>query len=181
MANEITTQPPAAVPQPAIVPAFKQVISGVTPPQSGEARIREEWPTFLGISPGLAALSRRLVQSVVLLPLALPILGLLFAAKIGPFCRRYTLTNRRLAIRRGWKPRVLQEVALADIDEVRLDEASVDPFFVSGTLEVVSKGQVVMRLPGTPEPEGFRQAIVNAFAWVPGKSTGPFQAASAVK
>src|SRR5262249_39371973 len=81
----------------------RQAIAGLTPPQVREARIREEWPTALGISPALATVARRLVQSVIGLPLALPILGVLFALKIGPLvCRRYTLTNRRLMIQKGW-------------------------------------------------------------------------------
>ena len=58
----------------------------------------------------------------------------------------------------------------------------VEVVYLSGTLEVLSKGQVALTLPGVPEPEGFRHAVVNAVkAWVPGKATGPFQPASAVK
>jgi hypothetical protein len=85
-------------------------------------------------------------------------------------------------IRKGWKPAPVEEMALADIDDVRLDAAGVDRFYLSGNLEVLSRGQVRMRLVGVPEPEGFRQAILNATAaWVPGKATAPFQPASAVK
>jgi hypothetical protein len=177
--TEAITKPPV----PFAAPRPRQVVTGVMPPQLGEATIREAWPTVLGIAPGLATLARKLVQSVILLPLGLLILAPLFLKKIGPFvCRRYTLTNRRLMIQAGLKPAPVQQVALADIDDVRLDAAAVDPYYLSGTLEVVSKGQVVMTLPGVPEPEGFRQAILNAVrAWVPGKEAGPFQAASAVK
>jgi hypothetical protein len=85
-------------------------------------------------------------------------------------------------VQRGLRPKPAQEVALADIDEVRLVPDSFDRFYLSGTLEVISKGQVALTLPGVPEPEGFRHAVVNAVkAWVPGKATGPFQPASAVK
>jgi hypothetical protein len=164
-------------------PRPEQAITGVTPPQLTEARIREEWPTVMGVSPTLATLARKLMQSLVLLPLGFLLLLPLFLRKIGPFvCRRYTLTNRRLMIQRGLKPTPVQEISLGDIDEVRLDPAKIDPFYISATLEIVSKGQVVMTLPGTPEPEGFRQAIVNAYtSWVPNNAKGPFQAASAVK
>jgi hypothetical protein len=170
-------------PQTPGAPRPRQAITGVTPPQLAEARIREEWPTVLGISPGLATLGRKLVQTVVLLPLGLLLLAPLFLKKIGPFvCRRYTLTNRRLMIQKGLKPAPVEEVPLSAIDDVRLDAAGVDPFYVSGTLEVLSAGKVIMTLPGTPEPEGFRQAILNAVrAWVPNKEMGPFQPASAVK
>jgi hypothetical protein len=160
----------------------KQAITGLTPPTSGEARVREEWPTVMGVSAAAASLARACMQSIVLLPLGWLILAPLFKLKFAPFlCKRYTLTNRRLMIRRGWKPAVVQEVALADIDDVRL-AGDVDAFFLSGDLEVVSKGSVVMRLPASPEPEGFRQAILNTVvAWVPGRTQGHFQPASAVK
>jgi hypothetical protein len=161
-----------------------QAITGLMPPQLGETRVREEWRTVLGINAGLATLARRLQQTILLLPVGWLILLGLFVLKLAPFigCTRYTLTNRRLMIRRGWKPAIVQEVALADIDDVRLDPDGVDPFYVAGTLAVISKGQAVMTLLGCPEPEGFRQAVMNAVtAWVPGREMGHFQPASAVK
>lgn len=165
-------------------PRPKQAITGLMPPQSGEARIREEWRTVLGINSGLATLAKKLQQTILLLPLGWFILLHLFLLKLAPFvgCVRYTLTNRRLMIRKGWKPVSVQEVPLAEIDDVRIDANGVDRFYLAGTLEVLSKGQVVMTLAGCPEPEGFRQAIMNAVtAWVPGREMGHFQAASAVK
>src|SRR5262245_65172140 len=161
----------------------KQAITGLVPPQVGEALIREAWPAVSGINPGLASLARRCVQSIVLLPVGALLMLLLFKLKLAPFlCKRYTLTNRRLMIRKGWKPAPAQEIALGDIDEVRIDAGGVDPFYVAGNLEVISKGQIAMTLPGVPEPEGFRQTVINAMAaWVPGKANAPFQPASAVK
>jgi hypothetical protein len=160
----------------------RQAVTGVIPPTVGEGLIREAWPTVLGISAGVARLAKALMRSYVLAPLGFLVLAPLFARKFAPFiCKRYTLTNRRLMIQRGLKPAPApaQQVPLEDIDEVRIDPASVDPFYLSGTLQIVSKGQVVLTLPGVPEPEGFRQAILNAVkAWVPGKAKGPFQAAS---
>src|SRR5262249_9609091 len=157
MAQETSPKP---TPSPAPAGRPRQAIAGVMPPQLGEAKIREAVSSVLGINAGLALLGRRLTQTYVLVPLGWLVLLPLFLVKFAPFlCKRYTLTNRRLMIQRGWKPAPVQEVALADIDDVRLDPNSVDPFFIAGTLEVVSKGQVVMTLPGVPEPEGFRQAI----------------------
>jgi hypothetical protein len=161
----------------------QQAIAGVVPPQLAEGRIREEWPTVLGVAPGLASLGRILMQTYILAPLGFLVLLPAFLLKFGPFvCKRYTLTNRRLMIQRGLKPVPVQEVALADIDDIRLDSAGVDPFYISGTLEVIGKGQVILRLPGVPEPEGVRLAILNAVrAWVPNRAAGPFVPASAVK
>ncbi len=159
--------------------ALRQAVAGLMPPALGEARVREAFPVLGG---PIAHLGQKLVRSIVLAPLGWAILAPLFAMKFAPFlCPRYTLTNRRLMIQRGLKPAATHQINLEDIDEVRLEAGSHDPFYQSGALEVLSKGQVVMRLVGVPEPEGFRQAIINTVkAWVPSKATGPFQPASAI-
>src|SRR5918911_285598 len=153
----------------------RQAVAGLTPPQLGEAMIREAFPSIHAFSPGLTKLSQRLIRTIVLAPLGWLLAAPLFFLKIAPVVgRRYTLTNRRLVVRRGWKLRPVQEVPLEAIDDVRLDPATVDPWYFAGDLEVISGGKVILRLPGVPEPEGFRQAVVNAVkAWVPGKATGP--------
>jgi hypothetical protein len=165
------------------VPSTRQAVTGVVPPELGEAMIREVRPTVLAGGAALPGLARMLMRTIVLAPVGWLILAPLFAKKLLPFvCERYTLTNRRLMIQRGLKPAPVREVSLRDIDDVRLVDASRDTFYLSGTLEVVSGGKVVLTLPGVPEPEGFRRAIRNAVsAWVPGKPAGPFDPASAGK
>ena len=163
--------------------APRQAVAGLMPPQLAEALIREAWPSVF-TQPGLAGLAQKLMKTIVLAPLGWLLLAPSFLKLLIPFTPkpRYTLTNRRLMIQHGLKPRPAREVALADIDDVRLVPDSYNPFYHAGDLEVLSKGQVVLKLPGVPEPEGFRQAVVNAVkAWVPGKASGPFQPASAVK
>jgi hypothetical protein len=156
--------------------------TGVTPPQLAEGLIRETRPSVLAGGPALPGLARTLMRSVVLAPLGWLLLAPLFAKKIAPFiCRRYTLTNQRLMIQRGLKPRPVDAVPLAEIDDVRLEPGSYDPFYRSGNLEVLSQGKVRLRLPGVPEPEGFRHAVLNACAaWVPDRArlVGPFLPAS---
>jgi hypothetical protein len=161
----------------------RQAVTGVMPPELAEAKIREAFPTLNGRAPGVAKMAQRLIRTVFLAPLGWLLLAPLFPLKFSPlFCRRYTLTNRRLMIQRGLKPKPVDEVPLKDIDDVRLVEGSHDTFMHSGDLEVLSGGQVKLRLAGVPEPEGFRQSVINAVkAWVPSKATGPFQPASAVK
>ena len=132
-------------------------------------------------SAGMAGLSARLIRSIFLAPLGWMLNSLLFAKKLAPgICRRYTLTNRRLMIRRGWKPEPAQEIALKDIDEVKLVPDSYDAFYRAGDLSVLSGGKEVLRLVGVPEPESFRHAIINAVkAWGgPEKLNGPFIPAS---
>jgi hypothetical protein len=168
----------------------RQAVAGLMPPQLGEALIRECWPSVSARGRAPAHLAARVMRTwwlaVWIIPVVLAwalLLLPLFILRLSPFiCRRYTLTNRRLMIRKGLRPKPAQEVALADIDDVRVPPESLDPFFRSGDLEIVSKGQVVMKLAGVPEPESFRQAILNAVsAWVPGKPRGLFLPASAVK
>ncbi len=168
-----------SVTQPHAAPA-RPPVTGLVPPSVGEARIREVRPTVAGIQPALAGLAKTLVRSLVLLPVGWLLQAPLFAMKFGPLtARRYCLTNRRLMVRHGLKGTPREEVALADIDDVRFDPNQVDPFYLSGDLEVVSNGKVVLKLPGVPEPEGFRHAILDAVsAWVPGKLKGPFVPAS---
>jgi len=162
----------------------EQVITGVVPPELGEAKIREAWPS-VAASPAIAGLGQALTRTIILAPLAWMIMAIAYFGKVLPFiARRYTLTNRRLMIRRGWKAKPTQEVPLADIDEVRVQTNVNSNFFRAGTIEIISNGQVRLIMPGVPEPDSFRQAILNACAaWVPGKSKAlfPFIAASATK
>jgi hypothetical protein len=165
---------------------LRQAVTGVAPPQVAEVLIREDWPTVHAAG-APAKLGQRLVRTVFLAPVGWLILAPLFAKKLAPFmARRYTLTNRRLMIQKGLRRRPLeqarpvQEVKLEEIDDVRVDQASHDPFAHCANLEVLSGGRVALTLPAVPEPEGFRQAILNAVrAWVPGKIKGPFVPASA--
>jgi hypothetical protein len=160
----------------------RQAVAGLMPPQLSEAMIREVWPSIMDASAGIASLSGKLIRSVFLAPFGWMLNGLLFGKKLAPIvCKRYTLTNRRLMVRRGWKPAPIHEVALQDIDEVRLVPDSYDAFYRSGDLQVFSGGKEVLKLTGVPDPESFRHAILNAVkAWGgPDKLKGPFIPASA--
>jgi hypothetical protein len=160
----------------------KQVITGVVPPDLDEARIREAWPSVARL-PGLASLGRALTGTIVLAPLAWLLMSVGYFGKVLPFlARRYTLTNRRVMIRHGLKGKPGQEVKLGDIDDVRVKTDANSDFFRAADLEIISNGQVVLTLRGVPEPEGFRQAVLNACnAWVPGRKRGPFIPASSAK
>ena len=163
-----------------MVEAVAQVVTGVMPPLLGEARIREAFPSVAHI-PALASLGRALTGTIVLAPLAWLLMSTAYFGKLLPFLgRRYTLTNRRIMIRTVWKGVPLKEVALADIDDVRVATDANSDFFRAANLEIVSKGQVILVLPGVPEPEGFKHAIINSCnAWVPNRARGPFVPASA--
>jgi hypothetical protein len=154
----------------------------VTPPEVAEAKIREVWPSVAS-APALAGLGRKLTRTIVLAPLAWLLMSVLYFGKLLPFrARRYAVTNRRVLIRKGLKGTPGPDVALADIDDVKVVPDANSDFFRAGTLVLVSQGKDVLTLPGVPEPESFRHAILNArAAWVPGKTLGPFVPASATK
>ncbi len=150
----------------AILDGRKLPVTGLLPPQRGEALIRETWPGVNDV-PGVAALAHTLMRTLVLAPVAWLLLAPCYFKKVLPFiAKRYTLTNRRLMIRRGLKPKPAREVALADIDDVRIEEGTFNSFYRTATLEVVSNGQVAMRLRAVKDPESFRRAILGAkVAW----------------
>lgn len=156
-------------------------IAGLTPPDLAEVRVREVFPS-VARSPGIASLGRALTRTIFLAPLAWLLMSLLYFGKLLPIVgRRYTLTNRRVMIRHGLSATPGQFVALADIDDVRIVTDANSTFFRAANLEIISQGRVVLTLPGVPEADCFRQAILNTRnAWVPGKAaTQPFIAASA--
>jgi hypothetical protein len=158
-------------------------VTGVIPPQLAEARIRERWPS-VARWPLFATVGRMLTRTIVLAPLAWVVMSLAYFAKLLPlFMRRYTVTNQRVMIRRGWSGRPGAEVPLEKIDDVRVVADANSDFFRAATVEILNGPDVVLRLPGVPEPHSFRWAILNARnAWVPGKAkTLPFVPASATK
>jgi hypothetical protein len=157
--------------------------TGSVPLEVGETTIRVVWPS-VATSPAVAGLGRWMMRTIILAPLAWLMLAPFYFKKILPFlARRYALTNSRLMVQKGWKRQPFQAIALEDIDEVHLKPDSYNSFYRTGTLEIICRGHLVLTLPGVPNPESFRHAIVNAYkAWVPGKAdTGHFVPASASK
>jgi hypothetical protein len=157
----------------------KQVVTGLVPPASGEAIIRDRWPS-VAARPAVAGLGRALTRTIIGAPVAWLLMAPFFFLRVVPFlARRYTLTNRRLMIRRWPRFSVVQEVPLEVIDDVRIHRDSNSEFFRSGTLEILSQGRVVMTMPGMPEPESFRHSIVQSYSAWAGKPAFPFIPAKA--
>jgi hypothetical protein len=145
----------------------EQVTAPDVPAPVAEKIIRETWPGVTDV-PGVARLAKQLMRYIVLAPLAWILLAPCYFKKVSPYlAKRYTLTNRRLMIRRGLKPQSRQEVLLADIQDVQVQTNSFDDFYRTATLNMVSQGQVILSLPAVPEPETFRRSILNSRdAWV---------------
>jgi len=159
---------------PSLARLDQEIIAGVVPPQQ-EAMIREVWATAAAY-PAAATAARKMISSIVLAPLGWLALAPLFAMRLLGFLPglsfltvRYTLTNRRLMVRRGMKPKPEQEIPLDQIGDVRTISDANSAFYVTANLEVLRKdGAVVFTMKGVPEPESFRQAVIQARdAWGP--------------
>ena len=163
-----------------MVAISKQVFTGLVPPQAGEAIIREVWPSVMAApvpgAPMAASLGRILNRSIVGAPLAWLLLIPVYFSKVLPFlAKRYTLTNRRVMIQRGLRPSPTHEIPLADIDDIKIQRNINSDFYRAADLEIIANGKVALTLHGVPDPETFRQAILNACqAWAPGKVKTPF-------
>ena len=155
----------------------------MTDTQAAETRIREIYPS-VARAPAIAGIGKLLNNTIVLAPLGWLIMSLVYFGKVLPIVGvRYRLTDKRIAIVRGWKGIASHAVALGDIDDVKLDPASIDQFFRSANLQIFSHGKLEMTLIAVPDAESFRHAILDSRnAWAPGKVKSlPFIAASTVK
>lgn len=149
-----------------------QPVAGLTPPAVAEARIRDTYPS-VAANFAIATLGHRLTQTIILAPVAWLLMAGAYFGKVLPVIgRRYSLTNRRLMIRAGWSGTPIAEVALSDIDDIKVIADANSPFFRAATLDVMNKeGKTILTLPGVASPEAFRQSILNARdAWAPGSA-----------
>jgi hypothetical protein len=170
----MSANPPAETAKPNSHPT--QAVTGLMPPQVAEAMIRDVWPSVIGspLTAPVARVAQLLSDTIILRPVAWLLLLPLFVKKILPFvAKRYRLTNRRLALVRFPFQKAYREIPLADIETVRMEPGSYNTYYRAATLDVISKGQVALRLRGVPEPESFRLAILNACgAWAPTRPKG---------
>jgi hypothetical protein len=160
---------------PAVADPQPQPITGATMTQMDEAIIRTVWPSVAAY-PGPAALARACYRTIILAPIGWLVLAPFYFKKLlavmpgmSGLATRYRLTNRRLMICTGFKGASVKEVPLNQIKDVRLVTDTNSEFFLAGTLEVLGgNGQTLLSLPGVPEAESVRHAILQAAtAWGP--------------
>jgi len=170
-----------------------QAVMGVIPPEVAEARIAVRWPSVAAYG-GVAKLGASMQQTAnglfrwtlnqpavlagLLMFVTVPLAFLLAAPawllmappyylKVLPvFMTRYTLTNRRIMIQRGWSLKPVQEVKLEDIEAVKVAAGSEQPFFLAADLEILSAGKPALTLKGVKEYQQFKIVLENAYlAW----------------
>jgi hypothetical protein len=74
----------------------------------------------------------------------------------------YTLTNRRIRVEKGIVRKVVDYIALEDVEEIRLE--NLNSFSRTGDLEVLSRGGMKLLLEGVKDPGPVRQTILDAVA-----------------
>jgi hypothetical protein len=145
---------------------MKSPFSGIVPSELGEVPSVTIWPTIGALPAG--RLVGRLAETRLgwgewftvgkLLALAtIPISLSVFCWQLMPYvCRRYTLTNRRILIRRGLLPADEHWISLDEFDAVAIDVLPGQDWLHAGDVVFKRAGNEVLRLPGVSRPEVFR-------------------------
>jgi hypothetical protein len=147
--------------------SMNQPIAGVVPSELAEVTCKVVWPTIAATRVGrlvgrLAAVRLGLGEfftlgkllAVATIPLSLAAFGW----QLMPYvCRRYTLTNRRVIIRKGLTAVDGPWISLDDFDAIDVEVLPGQDWFHAGDL-VFRHGELeVLRWAGVPRPESARQ------------------------
>ncbi len=153
-----------------ISPAMSQPNDGTAPPEFHETDAMTVWPTIaatrLGRLVGRLAAIRIGLGSFFSLGtgfavLTLPISLTVFAWQLLPIvCRRYTLTDRRIVIRKGLTAVEGHSVGLDQFDTIEVKVLPGQSWHRSGDLAFQREGTEVLRLRGVSRPEVFRQVCL---------------------
>ena len=151
---------------------MKSPFPGFVPPELDEADAMTVWPT-IGAHP-LGRLVGRLCASNIGLGgfftlgklcslLTIPLSLAVFCWQLMPYiCRRYTLSNRRIIIRRGLQPLDAKWVDLDGFDAIEVKVLPGQQWLHCGEL-IFKRGETeVLRLSGVSRPEVFRQVCLSA-------------------
>jgi hypothetical protein len=148
-----------------------QPIAGIVPSEIAEVPAMTVWPTIgatragrwvgrLAANPlGLAPLTLGTLLAVATIPVSLAV----FAWQLMPFvCMRYTLTNRRLIVRRGLRAVDGQWIGLDEFDSIDVDILPGQEWLHCGEVVFKRAGKEVLRFSGVSRPKVFRQVCLKA-------------------
>ena len=151
---------------------MKQAIAGVTPASVEEADIMTVWPSicafpsgrFLGrlytiAWPGVYIFRLGNLLALLSIPHALA----LYFYRVAPYVGiRYTLTNRRIVVRRGLMGVDDRWVDLDRFDTIEVAVRTGQQWFKAGDLVFRKDGVETFLLEGVSRPESFRHVCINA-------------------
>jgi len=75
---------------------------------------------------------------------------------------QFAVTNQRVVLKRGWITLHTQELAVGNIEEVRLEQSLMGRLLGFGRVIVTGTGEGVILFPPMSRPIEFRRAIENA-------------------
>jgi len=100
-----------------------------------------------------------------LFPLPTAPLAILGYLQLKVFGKRYSLTNRSVQVWKSLGNRMIEQVALSDIDDVAILSKPGQAWYRAADLQLLnSAGEVLMTLEGVPGAEVFRNSILEARA-----------------
>lgn len=151
---------------------MNQPIAGVVPSELAEVTCKVFWPTIGATRAGrlvgqLGAVSigwgEFFTLGKLLAVAAIPLSLVVFAWQLMPFvCRRYTLTNRRIIIRKGLSAVDGRWISLDDFDSIDVEVLPGQAWLHAGDLAFRRGNVEVLRLAGVSRPETFRQVCLTA-------------------
>jgi hypothetical protein len=161
---------------------MKQAIAGVAPAESAEVTVMTIWPSiaafpsgcFLGRLydirwPNVYIFQLGRLLALLSIPHALFLYFWRVMPRVGS---RYTLTNRRVVIEKGWPPVEHTSIGLDEFDSIDIDVLPGQEWFAAGDLCFRNGGSEVFRLAGVSRPEAFRQTCLKSrLAYVSVKQT----------
>ena len=149
-----------------------QPIAGVTPSELAEVTCKVVWPTIGATRAGrlvgrLAAVRIGCAQlftvGTLLAAATIPLSVAVFGWQLMPYvCRRYTLTNRRIIIRKGLMAVDGRWISLDEFDAIAIEILPGQQWLHAGDLVFRHGDREVLRLAGVPRPEAFRQVCLTA-------------------
>ena len=147
-------------------------IVGVVPSELAEVTCKVVWPTIGAYRAG------RIVGQLAAVPIgwgefftlgkllaiaAIPLSLVVYAWQLMPFvCRRYTLTNRRIIVRKGLSAVDGRWISLDEFDSIDVEVLPGQKWLRAGDLIFRRGGTQVLRLAGVSRPEVFRQVCLTA-------------------
>jgi hypothetical protein len=144
----------------------------MVPPEIAEVPITTTWPTIGAFEAGrwvgrLADVRLGIGKFFTLGKLwaaaTIPVSLAVFAWQLMPYvCRRYTLTNRRVLIRRGWSGVDEKWIALDEFDAIGIEILPGQEWLRAGELIFLRDGKEVLRFSGVSRPDVFRQVCQRA-------------------
>lgn len=137
-----------------------QAIAGVVPPDVAEAVVMQIWPSISASGLGQSLGRAYSIPFLLRVPIILATLPLVIALYASHRFTRYTLTTRRILIQKGIRPQPREDVALDELEDVRVAVRPGQSFYRAGDLELIKDGQVALVLPGVQCPETFRRNIL---------------------